>query len=103
MKCSLCFRILFLILIFGSATPLYAADSRTDEFEEFQSEEDLEGAAGKHTESAPVQKDVPKKEARGSSNAKEAEGSKAPNRFEAGIVNKSHYRINGEPLEVDPD
>ncbi|OFZ83205.1 MAG: hypothetical protein A2583_01985 [Bdellovibrionales bacterium RIFOXYD1_FULL_53_11] len=34
---------------------------------------------------------------------KEAEGTKAANRFEADPVIKSRYRHGGEPLEVDPD
>ncbi len=34
---------------------------------------------------------------------KEAEGSQAPNRFEADSVIKSRYQLDGEPLEVDPD
>ena len=34
---------------------------------------------------------------------KEAEGSEARNRFEADTAIKSKYKINGDPLEVDPD
>ncbi len=34
---------------------------------------------------------------------KEAEGNKAPNRFEADTVLKSRYKLNGKQLEVDPD
>ncbi|MCM2321780.1 MAG: hypothetical protein NDJ90_00790 [Oligoflexia bacterium] len=34
---------------------------------------------------------------------KEAEGTEALDRFEANTVIKSHYQLNGEPLEVDPD
>src|SRR5690242_7267930 len=34
---------------------------------------------------------------------KEAEGSQAPDRFEADTVIKSKYEHNGQPLEVDPD
>jgi hypothetical protein len=34
---------------------------------------------------------------------KDAEGSEAADRFEADTVIKSKYRLNGEPLEVDPD
>ncbi len=33
----------------------------------------------------------------------EAEGTEAPNRFEADTVIKSRYQLNGEQLEVDPD
>ena len=34
---------------------------------------------------------------------KEAEGTQAPNRFEADTVIKSKYELNGQSLEVDPD
>lgn len=34
---------------------------------------------------------------------KEAEGSEALNRFEADTVIRSQYKLNGEPLQVDPD
>ncbi|MFN7684998.1 MAG: hypothetical protein ACK5QT_06260 [Oligoflexia bacterium] len=34
---------------------------------------------------------------------REAEGTEAPNRFEAETVIKSYYQQNGQPLEVDPD
>ena len=34
---------------------------------------------------------------------KEAEGSKAPNRFQTDTVLKSKYTLDGQPLEVDPD
>lgn len=34
---------------------------------------------------------------------KDAEGTAAPNRFEAEIVIKSQYTLDGKPLEVDPD
>ncbi len=45
-----------------------------------------------------------KRKARGSvPREKEAEGTEAPNRFEADPVIKSQYRLNGQPLEVDPD
>ena len=35
--------------------------------------------------------------------AKDADGSTAPNRFEAETVIKSRYTLDGKPLEVDPD
>ena len=38
-----------------------------------------------------------------STSHKEAEGTKAADRFEADTVIKSQYRYDGEPLEVDPD
>ncbi len=34
---------------------------------------------------------------------KDAEGSIAPNRFDADTVIKSKYTLDGKPLEVDPD
>ena len=34
---------------------------------------------------------------------KDAEGTEAPNRFEAETVIKSRYKLDGKPLEVDPD
>ncbi|MBI3535023.1 MAG: hypothetical protein HY072_06010 [Deltaproteobacteria bacterium] len=34
---------------------------------------------------------------------KEAEGSQAPERFEADTTVKSKYHYNGQPLEVDTD
>ncbi len=34
---------------------------------------------------------------------KDAEGTAAPNRFEADTVIKSTYTLDGKPLEVDPD
>ena len=37
------------------------------------------------------------------SREKEAEGTKAANRFQADTVIKSKYEFNGTPLEVDPD
>lgn len=47
---------------------------------------------------------LPKKTSKGKRvREKEAEGTEAPDRFEADTVIKSKYRLNGEPLEVDPD
>jgi hypothetical protein len=34
---------------------------------------------------------------------KETEGTEAPDRFEADTVIKSQYKLDGKPLEVDPD
>lgn len=34
---------------------------------------------------------------------KDADGTEAPDRFEANTVIKSQYKLHGEPLEVDPD
>ena len=44
--------------------------------------------------------DVP---VRGRKGGKQAEGSQAPNKFEADPVMKSQYTVEGRPLEVDPD
>ena len=44
-----------------------------------------------------------KKGKRARGEAKEAEGTEAPNRFEGDPIIKSKYQLNGEPLEVDPD
>ncbi len=40
---------------------------------------------------------------RGRRAARQAEGSQAPNKFEADPVVHSKYQLNGRPLEVDPD
>ena len=34
---------------------------------------------------------------------RDADGSRAPNRFEGEIIIKSRYELNGQPLEVDTD
>ncbi|MCM2278801.1 MAG: hypothetical protein NDJ89_12065 [Oligoflexia bacterium] len=52
-------------------------------------------------EAAPKKNVRPAKGKR--SREKEAEGTEALDRFEANTVIKSHYQLNGEPLEVDPD
>lgn len=44
--------------------------------------------------------DVP---VRGRKGSKQADGSQAPNKFEADPVVKSQYTVEGRPLEVDPD
>jgi hypothetical protein len=57
-------------------------------------------------QSQPVSGSQPKtgkKKGRRSRVETEAEGTEAPNRFEADPVIKSRYQLNGEPLEVDPD
>lgn len=58
-------------------------------------------------------KDPPKKKKRSKQAEKKAQsrfnkgetrqGTKAPNRFKDTTVQKSLYRLNGVPLEVDPD
>ena len=60
-----------------------------------QDEEDGDGAP------VPQKKRTPK--GRRGVDRKETEGTTAPNRFEADTVIKSQYKLNGEPLEVDPD
>jgi hypothetical protein len=57
-------------------------------------------SSGDEEEAAPAPK--PKKVRRGV-REKEAEGTQAPNRFEADTVIKSQYKLDGQPLEVDPD
>ena len=44
-----------------------------------------------------------RKRSQGSSRDKDAEGTEAPNRFEADPIIHSHYHQSGQPLEVDPD
>lgn len=46
---------------------------------------------------------LPKKRKRSVTREKEAEGTQAPNRFDADLILKSKYEINGQALEVDPD
>ena len=46
---------------------------------------------------------VPKKSRGKIKSEKEAEGTKAPNRFDPDIVPKSKYELDGQPLEVDTD
>jgi hypothetical protein len=46
----------------------------------------------------------PKKKSKGKdTREKEAEGTKAPNRFDTEVVIKSEYKLNGQSLEVDTD
>jgi hypothetical protein len=40
---------------------------------------------------------------KGKRSGRQAEGSQAPNKFEADPVMKSRYQMHGRPLEVDPD
>lgn len=51
------------------------------------------------TEKKPVKKAKGGKGTR----EKDADGSEAPDRFKADTVIKSQYKLNGQPLEVDPD
>ena len=55
------------------------------------------------TESEPTKKSVPIPRKGRRIREKEAEGSEAPNRFEADPVIRSKYQLKGQPLEVDPD
>ena len=45
----------------------------------------------------------PAKKSRTKETMKDAEGTQAPNRFEADPVIKSRYTLDGNPLEVDTD
>ena len=59
---------------------------------------------------APVSSETGRRSSSGSKSTKgkryrekEAEGSEAPDRFEANTVIKSRYTVDGKALEVDPD
>src|SRR4051812_14766188 len=55
------------------------------------------------TSSSDAPKPKPSRKLRGViKREKEAEGTKAPNRFDPDIINKSKYELDGQPLEVDP-
>ena len=54
-------------------------------------------------QSEPKNVDQPKKPKRRHVREKEAEGTQAPNRFDADINLKSKYEYNGKSLEVDTD
>jgi hypothetical protein len=84
-----------------------------------QSQNPAEGTAAPTTAPAPPQPQQPTpapsapgagpatapRKAQGGKRAgeKEAEGTQAPNRFQADTVIKSQYKLDGQPLEVDPD
>jgi hypothetical protein len=55
------------------------------------------------TEDSKSEKPVKKKPKGRIAREKEAEGTKAPNRFDTEVVIKSDYRLNGQSLEVDTD
>lgn len=65
-----------------------------------QEAEETEGTEGTEEAAPPVRKKV-----KGAPSAEETKGSRAQRRFEADVVSKSYYRdrLNGEPLQVDPD
>jgi hypothetical protein len=79
-------HLLILFLISGVSEVAYAAEDEEDSKKDEPKEE------------------VQKTRLRGkSTREKEAEGTKAPNRFESEVVIKSKYKHDGESLEVDPD
>ena len=96
------FRVTASLLIMGSfAAPAWAEDSPPES-------PATAPAAAETPSEAPVAASAPKravkKKGRASPSAhKETEGTTAPNRFEADTVVKSQYRLDGQPLEVDPD
>ena len=55
-----------------------------------------------NTEDLESQK-LPARKSRRISREREAEGTRAPNRFDNEILIKSRYELNGQPLEVDTD
>ncbi len=73
-----------------------AGSGRVDEFEQI---EEGDGSAASEPEPEAEAEVKTAKPSKGGNRAKEAEGSKAPNRFEADVVSKSRYK----QLEVDPD
>jgi hypothetical protein len=70
-------------------------------------EEGDSASTAQATEQANDQPSVkkPVKKAKGGKGTREkdADGSEAPDRFKADTVIKSQYKLNGQPLEVDPD
>ena len=76
------FMLIMMLWVFGIAPSVFAED-----------------------EPSPVAppKSVKKKHSGKLSSEKEAEGTEAPNRFEADTVIKSKFQLDGQPLEVDPD
>lgn len=111
MKISIRF-VLFLALLFGAGliagrsvhaedAPAQEPNGRVDEFEQIEEGDD---SANKEAEEEPEPEVKPEQKlSKGGTRAKEAEGSKAPNRFQADVVTKSNYKLNGDTLEVDPD
>jgi hypothetical protein len=51
----------------------------------------------------PMIKDLKKSKGKKTRREKEAEGTEAADRFEADVVIKSQYKLDGKSLEVDPD
>ena len=62
---------------------------------------DTEAGGGDGEDAPPVVKQTRK--VRRGGREKEAEGTQAPNRFQADTVIKSQYKLDGQLLEVDPD
>lgn len=81
-------------LAFQVATPFAVADEATPA-------QDAEPTPSVSESPAPSE---PQKKPKGRvAREKEAEGTQAPNRFDADIIFKSKYELNGKPLEVDTD
>ena len=79
-----------------------SSSGRVDEFEQ-KEEGDDSANQSEAADNQPDPEPEQQPQRKGGSRAKEAEGSKAPNRFEADVVTKSSYKLAGESLEVDPD
>jgi hypothetical protein len=104
--------ILIAILPFGAAGFLLSSSVRA---QESAAPATAAPATSTTTEAAPAsasdsasgnaeETDSPKKPGgRRRTREKEAEGTEARDRFKADTVIKSKYKLDGEPLEVDPD
>jgi len=91
--------LLLIAQLFCSQTGAIAQDEQSPPAPAAQSQDDGDGDS---TPPPPQQKKRTSKGRRGV-DRKETEGTTAANRFEADTVIKSQYKLNGEPLEVDPD
>ena len=64
----------------------------------------MHGQPARQAATQQTRKQLPKKAKGGKrTREKDADGTEAPDRFEADTVIKSQYKLNGEQLEVDPD
>lgn len=62
-----------------------------------------EQASDQANDQAVVKKPVKKAKGGKGTREKDTDGTEAPDRFKADTVIKSQYKLNGQPLEVDPD
>jgi hypothetical protein len=62
-----------------------------------------EKANDQANDQAVVKKPVKKAKGGKGTREKDTDGTEAPDRFKADTVIKSQYKLNGQPLEVDPD